>query len=177
MHHQIANLLRDMPAAPAVEIARLGLVGALRQTVAGELRGAFDEVIWRVDADAEPALRALPPLTAEVIAYAAREAMRNAARYGRNGDPRRPLRLAVSITAADGLEIVMEDDGVGLAATTGSAVGSGQGLALHSTMMAIVGGTLTAESSPRGQTRITLRLPREVATAMPVVPQSTVGYG
>jgi signal transduction histidine kinase len=163
VHHQIANLLRDMPTAPAIEVASLGLEGALRQTVSGELRHAFDEVVWRIDPEAEQALRTLPPLTAEVLAYAAREAMRNAARYGRNGDPHRPLRLTVSITYRDGLEIAMEDDGVGLAATGPSGAGSGQGLTLHSTMMAIVGGTLTAESSPNGQTRISLKLPHEIS--------------
>ena len=92
--------------------------------------------------------------------YAAREAIRNAARYGRNGNAGRPLHLAVSVCWRDGLEIAIEDDGVGLGAAEPSGVGSGQGLALHTTMMAIVGGTLTAESVPGSYTRVSLALPQ-----------------
>ena len=43
------------------------------------------------------------------------------------------------------LRITIEDDGVGLGLARDSDA-SGQGLALHSTMMAVVGGTLTVES-------------------------------
>jgi nitrogen-specific signal transduction histidine kinase len=37
--------------------------------------------------------------------------------------------------------------------------GSGQGLTLHSTMMAVVNGSLALESSPGAYTRVILRLP------------------
>jgi len=37
--------------------------------------------------------------------------------------------------------------------------GSGQGLALHSTLLAVVGGTLAVESLPGAYTRILLTLP------------------
>ena len=54
---------------------------------------------------------------------------------------------------------VIEDDGVGMGAAQASDQGSGQGLGLHSTMMAVIGGALTAESAPGAYTRITLALP------------------
>ncbi len=38
--------------------------------------------------------------------------------------------------------------------------GSGQGLALHSTMMAVIGGTLSIDSMPEEYTRVSLVLPR-----------------
>ena len=38
----------------------------------------------------------------------------------------------------------------------------GQGLALHSTLMAVVGGTLSAESLPGKYTRVKLTLPHTV---------------
>jgi len=57
------------------------------------------------------------------------------------------------------LEIAIEDDGVGMGAAGASAEGSGQGLGLHSTMMAVIGGALTAESVPGTYTRVTLALP------------------
>ncbi len=177
-HREIANLLRAMPITTAPKIAQAGLIGALRQVVEGELAGSFESVTWQISAGAERALRALSPLAAEVLFGAAREAVRNAARYGRQGEPGHALNLTVAAAYAEGkIELSIEDDGVGIAgALAGTApaegvpdrmdvgratvpVGSGQGLGLHSTMMAVIGGTLSAESALGQGTRITLTLP------------------
>ncbi len=160
VHHRIATLLHEMPATAAPEVARLGLIGALRRAVENELASAFDDVQWQIAPEAERAARDLPALNAEVVFYAAREAIRNAARYGRDGDSARPLRLTVSVALRDGLELVIEDDGVGMGAASLATAGSGHGLGLHGTLMAVVGGTLTAESAPGAYTRISLALPR-----------------
>jgi signal transduction histidine kinase len=159
-HRQIADLLHAMPPPTAREVARLGLLGALRQAVDEELTGAFDGIRWEVTPDADSTVQAIPPLTGEVLFYAAREAIRNAARYGRDGDPARPLHLRVAVDCRRGLEIIVEDDGVGLAAGARSAGGSGQGLALHSTLLAVVGGALATESEPGRYTRVILSLPQ-----------------
>jgi signal transduction histidine kinase len=158
-HRQIANLLHAMPATAAPELARLGLIDALRQSIDSEFGSAFDGVSWQVEPAAAEAARAVPALTAEVVFYAAREAVRNAARYGRNGEAARVLHLKVAVAWRDGLEMAIEDDGVGLGAVTITAQGSGHGLGLHGTLMSVVGGTLTAESVPGVFTRISLALP------------------
>jgi signal transduction histidine kinase len=167
VHHQIANLLHAMPATAASAVSRLGLVGALRQTVNNELGSSFDAVAWQVAPDAEQTAQAIAPLNAEVIFYAARETIRNAARYGRNGDASRPLHLTITAARHDQsgsaglpvLEFVIQDDGVGLPAMPSAETQSGHGLALHSTMMAVIGGTLTVESQPDAYTRVILALP------------------
>ncbi len=155
-HREISNLLRDTPPASAPEVARLGLLDALRQAVQSEFGDAFDSVTWQVDPAAESALAGLRPLPAQVLFYAAREAARNAARYGRrSGDG---LVLTLRAQWQDGLLLQVEDNGGGL--QPGAApTGSGQGLALHSAMMAVAGGTLTLESPPGGRTRVSLHLP------------------
>jgi signal transduction histidine kinase len=166
-HRQISNLLREMPVAATPGIERLGLVGALAEIVTGELRGAFDEVTWQVDSQAERKARMLAPLAAEVMFYAAREAMRNAAHHGRDQAGEHPLHLLVDVawhepvpgSEQGKLEILVQDDGVGLAASNSLGDGGGQGLALHSTMMAVVGGTLATESLPGVRTRVLLSLP------------------
>jgi signal transduction histidine kinase len=200
-HRQISDLLRDMPPTVAPEMARLGLVGALRKAVDEELAGAFDGVTWQIDPQVAQHAADIPPLAAEVIYYATREAIRNSARYGRSGDPRRPLHLKIAVLWHNGLEILVEDDGVGLSAgdgrrtsddegrrtkdegfraensnghangsngangssssngLNGATGGSGQGLALHSTMMAVVGGSLSADSVPGEYTRVVMSLP------------------
>jgi signal transduction histidine kinase len=175
IHHEIANLLHAMPITTTREVARLGLIGALRQVVETEQESAFDGVTWQVEQEAASAAQRLSPLPAEVLFCAAREAIRNAARYGRNGEKSRPLRLTLSVAWHDGLQVVIEDNGVGLGAAGPDLKGSGEGLALHSTMMTVIGGALTAESSPAGATRVVLTLPQEVSYAQIIAEPSTNG--
>jgi signal transduction histidine kinase len=163
-HHQISDLLLQMPVTTMLELERLGIVEALRRAVAGEYAQAFDEVKWRIEPDAAQKAKQLSPLAAEVLFYAVREAIRNAAIHGRDPESEEFYCLDVSITAREGLEISVEDNGTGLGPVNLSSKGRGHGLALHSTMMAIVGGTLAMESSPGRYTRITLSLP-EVSRA------------
>ena len=113
---------------------------------------------WKVTTEAERNARQIPPTYAEVLYYAAREVVRNAARHGRGSDGKWPLNLKVEISWDAGLRIVIEDDGVGMA--PGEMWARGQGLALHSTMMAVVGGSLSVESAPGKFTRVVLQLPR-----------------
>ncbi|MEN9938584.1 MAG: hypothetical protein RLZZ387_5163 [Chloroflexota bacterium] len=159
IHKQIADLLHAMPAASAPEITRLGLLAALRRSVEDELAGAFERVSWQIDGGAEGVARALPPLTVETAFYAAREAVRNAARHARGGRESAELHLTIAAHAApQHLTISIEDDGAGMGASP--SPGAGRGLELHSTMMAVVGGTLTVESRPGAFTRVLLVLPR-----------------
>jgi signal transduction histidine kinase len=163
-HRQISNLLRDLPTTSAPEVARLGLVGALQRAVEEEWRQSFDRVAWDIAPDAESATRALPSLTAETLFYAAREAIRNAARHGRGDQSTRALNLRIGVkrqtsevSKSSEVSIVIEDDGVGLHKTKLAEQGSGQGLALHSAMLAVVGGTLAVEPRAEGGTRVEIR--------------------
>lgn len=165
MHHQIANLLHAIPTTTTREVARLGLLGALRQAMEYELGATFTRVNWQIEPAAEQAARLLQPLVAEVVFCAAREAIRNAARYGRTGDASRPLNLTLSLCWQRGLQLAIKDDGVGLGASHPPTQGSGQGLALHSTMMTVIGGALTVESVPGSSTTITLTIPQELIPA------------
>jgi signal transduction histidine kinase len=159
VHKQIADLLHAMPPVAAPEVARSGLIGALKSTLEEELAGEFDAVSWQITPEAEAALPQIAPLTAEVAFYAAREVVRNAARHGRAGSDARPLHLKIAAHAsANSLALRIEDDGVGLRADTATA-GSRRGLELHSTMMAVVGGSLDIQSVPGSFTRATLTLP------------------
>jgi signal transduction histidine kinase len=168
-HRLISNLLRALPLPAAPELGRLGLLGALRHCCESELRDRFESVQWDVDAAAQVRAAELAPAATEVVFYAAREALRNAARYGRGGsgaaaadNERGPLHLVLRARDDNGLSLVIEDDGVGLQAAVASQ-GAGQGLALHSTMMAVIGGTLAVQSEPGGGVRVVLAVPRQTA--------------
>jgi signal transduction histidine kinase len=163
-HRQLAELLRELPAGPAPGVGGLGLADALRRLVSVEFPRVFDTVSWDVSPEAEARARALPPLAAEVLFYAAREAVRNAARHGRGAALDRPLRLGLYLQAVEpeSLVLTVEDNGPGLPAEPAAATpssGAGQGLALHGTLLAVVGGALALESAPGAYTRVRLTLP------------------
>lgn len=161
IHRQLSNLLSSTSSTLAVEVRQLGFMGAVRKTIEVDLRGSFDDVIWEIQPEGEQELARIPTLIAEVLFFAVREAVRNAARHGKQNGAGTRFRLSVGLKVQDGLVITIEDNGVGFAIgepfiTNGS---SGQGLALHSTMMAVIGGLLTVASAPGQYTRVTLEMP------------------
>jgi len=127
-------------------MARHGLLGQARR-----LRG-FSLPRPRHQQDGQPHQRQREqeqrPLEGRWPFYAAREAIRNAARHGRDAEGERPLHLDVFATWREGLQISIEDNGVGVEAMRPTGGESGRGLALHGTMMAVVGGSLAMESAP-----------------------------
>ncbi len=164
VHQQISRLLRQLPSSTAPQLARKGLLGALEEIIEDEFSRAFDHVTWQIGPQAAQISQEIPPLIAEVLFYAAREAIRNAARYGRGAHNTRQLRLLIHLTWKNGLHLLIEDDGVGVETTSTqghheSTGSTGQGLALHSTMMAVIGGSLVTESLPEHYTRVILSLP------------------
>jgi signal transduction histidine kinase len=168
LHAQIADLLTELPAMIEPEISRLGLVGALQQTLEREFKGEFDMIDWQIASPADPNNRSLPPMHSEVLYYAAREAIRNAARHGRGPAHDLPLQLVLRVSWEKGFQMIIEDNGVGIQKMfpqekASNQLNSGRGLALHSTLMAVIGGSLTLESSPGSFTRVTLFLPERQA--------------
>jgi signal transduction histidine kinase len=151
-HHRISDLLRETAAGVPARLAQSGLIAALRSLLDGDLAGEFQRVIWQIDPAAAEKVCQAPTSVTEVVYFAARELVRNAARYGRGNQPR-PLRLAISLeTAGERLRLGVADDGVGLSDQP-SPVGAGNGLRIHSAMLAAVGASLEISSQPEGGTR------------------------
>ncbi|MFV9507239.1 MAG: sensor histidine kinase, partial [Oscillochloridaceae bacterium umkhey_bin13] len=160
VHKQISNLLHDLPPALGPTLERHGPLGALQRALHDECPGAFAQVDWHIPDAAATAARTLEPIQAETLYYAAREAVRNAARHGRGDDPGRSLHLWVGASCdPKQITVRIRDDGVGLAYPSATAnAGAGAGLALHSTILAILGGTLSLADAPGGTT-VTISLP------------------
>jgi anti-sigma regulatory factor (Ser/Thr protein kinase) len=190
-HRDIAALLVQTQPAPARAPDPTDLLVSLRALVAGEFAHQFAVVRWHTpngggsaaedptnDSPDDPRADRLsdPPdhirvdaLTGEVIVGAAREVIRNAALHGRGGKAHFPLRLDISLCREEGkLTLTIEDNGVGLGAAQAAVPGggSGSGLALHSTLLAMIGGYLTVELREGGGTtaRITVRERNKRAT-------------
>lgn len=161
-HKEISNLLHEMPMVATPDLKRLGLIGALKRVVEVEFSSDFDKVDWVIDDGVEQQLEQLTQISAETAFYAARETLRNAAKYAKH--PNRPLEVTISAysTQSD-IHLGIADNGIGItdkAAQIGETqLGAGQGMALHSTLMAVIGGSLSVESSPQQFTRVDLLLP------------------
>jgi signal transduction histidine kinase len=160
-HKRISALIREMPAGAAPEVRKAGLIAALRHMVETEFAGEFADVTWEIAPDAEARAAAVPEVAGDVLFYAAREAIRNSARHARGGNAARPLHLKIEAHWQPGLHLTISDDGVGSAATP-SSISGGHGLALHSTMLAVVGGSLSQDLRPGAGATVTLFVPEGV---------------
>jgi len=159
VHRQIARVIREMPHTHAPDLAQLGLVGALEKMIDSELPDAFDQVTWQIEPEAERRQRSIPDWALEVVFYAAREAIRNADRHTVRGHPNSKLLLDICMAWNKGLEVRIRNYGGRETMPNASTSGSGQGLALHSTMLAVIGGTLAVETMPDDSTQALINLP------------------
>lgn len=158
IHRQLTDVLRELPGIREPELIHLGLVDALQKSIEHEFQPCFNTITWQVDEKALSKIAAIPEYTREVLYHATREAVRNAAKHGKRSDDDQPLTLDIDISWDHGLVINIRDDGIGFDPT--SKDGSGQGLELHSTLMAVVGGSLAVESVRQKYTRVQLKLPQ-----------------
>jgi signal transduction histidine kinase len=160
IHQRIARLLHEIPPPPP-DITTIGLLASLRRIVDSEMPDAFDAITWKIEPAAALAADTLQAFSREVVYYATREAIRNSAQHARGESSQRPLNLVLVVAMRNtALEIIVEDDGIGASASDGKKRStSGHGLALHGTMMAVIGGSLGLENREGMGARVTLRLP------------------
>ena len=153
-YRQIADLMRDTASATPHRLSQQGLVAALRAWIAQD--STLAHVSWRIQPEAVGVLDRLPVFVNEVIFFAAQELVRNAVRHGARDLEARSLRLEIAVEFQDGLHLAVVDDGVGFGLGPSSTAGVHNGLWLHSTMLAAVGGSLSVAALPGGGTRATI---------------------
>lgn len=159
IHHQLTAMMHELPVLQEAELAQRGLVEALKVSIENEYGQCFNSVAWQVDPKSEENAKLMPPFVVDVLYHATREAVRNAARHGRQSGSDRAINLQISISWDDRLLILVQDDGVGFDTSIKNSTNSGQGLALHSTLMAVAGGSLAVESIPDKSTSVMLKYP------------------
>jgi hypothetical protein len=174
VHKQIAGLLTSTQPSPAGAAGPCELVTALRSLVATEFVHSFDRIEWQglANGDLTGQERTagtvyIDPVVGEVVLGAARETIRNAASHARGNKPDRPLSLQIHLCAprghGDDLTLTIADNGIGAGNSSATPSpfpgGSRSGLALHSTLLALVGGQLNLTSPPEGGTQVTIAVP------------------
>lgn len=164
-HRRLAAMMRaTAPGAPH-RLESEGLVNAISTMLEQDFQNAFDEIDW--DISEETAARIdeqISPAIAELIFAAVQEALRNAARHARGNDVHRHLCLTLKASWSyhdPRLELVVADNGVGIASASGSTTGTGGGLLTHSALLAIAGGSLTITSAPSAGVTVRIILPTE----------------
>jgi two-component sensor histidine kinase len=151
VHRQISDLIHS--AALSNSPTSNALDTALHSLIEREFHQEFEHVDWQLDAN----LPVLPTPISNILLNAAREIVRNAAIHGRGGEAHRPLCLKITATVQnDQLKLTIVDDGIGPHATSGT-MRSGNGLALHTTLLAVIGGSL--EIIAAGGTHVAIYLP------------------
>jgi signal transduction histidine kinase len=159
IHRQLSAVMRELPSLPEPEVARRGLIEALQVTIDNEYRPFFSSLTWKIADRAYEVVGSIPPYALDVLYHATREAVRNAARHGRQSASGHPINLAILIDWDGRLTIRVQDDGSGFDPSFLDGKNMGQGLALHSTLMAVVGGSLSVERIAGKTTQVILRLP------------------
>ncbi len=157
-HQRISDLVREMSNAVPTRLESEGLAAALQSALDHDFHDSFDRVDWEANPVAVERAKHLPLFASEVIFFAAQEAIRNAARHGRGSDAQRPLHLDVALQNGSGLKIIIGDDGVGRRIDPADGE-VGSGLRFHSTMLAVIGGTLSVEDRSGGGTRVIIETP------------------
>ncbi len=155
-HQQVADLIHTAHATPVALNGQRGITNTLRAMIETEFAGEFQSVTWNLEGSSWPEFE---PLTQETILGAAREVLRNAATHGRGDRLGQPLNVIIDVQCTDEFIVVIKDDGVGMHYPSTYKAGSGGGLALHSTMLAIVGGYLNVERATDTGTKVTISLP------------------
>jgi signal transduction histidine kinase len=162
VHRQLAAMMRAMATGSPHRLERDGVMHAIRSMLDQDFQHAFDEVEWRVSDETVMRIDdAVPPAIAELIFAAVQEALRNAARHARGTDVHRRLCLTLSASCQPHLEVIVADDGVGIASAKSFTTGTGGGILTHSALLAIVGGSLTLKSSPGEGVMVRIFVPIE----------------
>ncbi len=161
-HRRLAAMMRaTAPGAPH-RLEHEGLMNAIRTMLEQDFQQAFDEIEWHVSEEMAGCIdEATPPAIAELVFAAVQEALRNAARHARGSDVHRRLRVILTASCDPHLEVVVADDGVGIASATSSTTSTGGGLLTHSALLAIAGGSLTVKSAPGEGVTVRILLPTE----------------
>lgn len=161
-HRSLAAMMRaTAPSAPH-RLERDGMLHAIHTMLKQDFQQAFDAVEWNISEETMCHIdEMIPPALAELVFAAVQEAFRNAARHGRGSDLHRQLCLSVKASYTPHLEILVNDDGVGIGSASSTTTGTGGGLLTHSALLAIAGGSLTVKSAPGGGVTVRIFLPNE----------------
>ena len=164
-HRRLATMMRTTAPGAPYRLEHDGMMHAIRTMLEQDFQHAFDEVEWLVPDETAACIdEVTPPAIAELIFAAVQEALRNAARHARGSDVHRHLCLTLKATysrESPFLEVVIADDGVGIASASSSTTSTGGGLLTHSALLAIAGGSLTIKSAPGEGVTVRILLPAE----------------
>ncbi|MBI9047858.1 MAG: hypothetical protein JEZ00_00445 [Anaerolineaceae bacterium] len=164
IHKQLSELLHAIPESFSPEISRFTLIDAIKKLPELKEADCFSEINWKIASDANEVSENLPIQIREILYFAIREVIRNAASHGSTVEKSHTHRIDIGISASNNLQISIKDFGCGVDVDhyiSRITMGGGKGLLIHQTMMAIIGGNMLIESVPGQFTKVEFQLPIE----------------
>ncbi len=164
IHKKLSDMLHNLPTSFSPEISRTHFLEAIQLLPELQLDGSFSTVKWAVSSEAVACIDKLPINVREVLYFATREAIRNAAVHGGGTADSKEQSLEIEICRPHGVEISIKNTGCTMDVEQISkrlSDGGGKGLSIHQTMMAIIGGSLLLENVPGQFVKVILRLPAQ----------------
>lgn len=152
-HKKISSLLKEMSFSINSDLEKNGLASALKNVVKREFDDIFNSTEIDIPVYIEEQLKQIPYHISEVIFYASREAIRNASKYAFTEEKKADLKVYL-----DKNKLVIEDNGKGIS-TQNISKGAGEGLKIHSTMLAVIGGSLSIDSKENSFTKVSISIP------------------
>jgi signal transduction histidine kinase len=145
---RLRALLFDLEPPDLVQ----GLTGALRRA-AEEILG-LTGIEWSVEGDDEPDVAEVPHAVRAIAYRIAQETLHNVRKHAG------ARHVSVRVRGRDGgLEVVIEDDGVGLTPESLAPTPGHRGILTMQQRAAVIGGSCTLSVPPGGGTRVTTWLP------------------
>ncbi len=157
VHRQLSQLIREMPGTPPGRSLQVGLLSSLQEFIYHDFPDAFNSIEWQVEDQFEEKIQNLPDTSREVIDYALREVIRNAAKYAHPLDGNKPS-IILKFICSPQLQVTIQDDGAGFNPDDVVRGDHGQGLHMHSLMVAIIGGSMMVESHPDSGTMVIIKI-------------------
>ena len=161
IHKRLSDLLHAIPESFSPEISRYTLIDAIKKLPELNDKDCFSIVTWDISEFSNGIIESLPIQVREILYFAIREVIRNAANHGGVIDGHEQHQLELEITTGKNLKISIKDFGCGVDVNhfvDRISAGGGKGLLIHQTMMAIIGGNMTVESVPGQFTKVVLQL-------------------
>lgn len=160
VHHKVSDAIRETPALISERLARGGLMDAIQRMILADYPHAFASVHYAVDDVAVKRLKALPEFMLEVIFFAVKELVRNAARHASGNQSQRKVTLNVGLCdAGDYFELFISDDGVGMSGVDSSRHIGGNGIRFHSGMLTAIGCSISLGSEAGTGTHAVIHIP------------------
>ncbi len=158
-HKMLSDLIRQMPSYQLDQFETRSIEEAIQIMANNEFKSAFSELSITADMNIPKLEQKITTSQKEVVYFAVREAVRNAARYANPSDGDQLPSLSINLRDDEGLLVEIIDNGKGTVQPSQPSIGNGQGLVIHSLLVSIFGGKMQIANETGTSNKVTIFIP------------------